>query len=76
MNRRTVLQTALAAGLPVALPARQTTQPPQSLQQFDAHEPLVIERPHSGKPREGQVVVAIQPHSDDIPLFAAGTVSS
>jgi LmbE family N-acetylglucosaminyl deacetylase len=44
------------------------------LQQFDAHAPLVIERPRAGKPRAGQVVVAIQPHSDDIPLFAAGTV--
>lgn len=60
--------------MPVALPARQATPPSQSLQQFDAHEPFVIERPRSGKPREGQVVVAIQPHSDDIPLFAAGTV--
>ena len=74
MNRRTFLQTALAAGLPIAPSARQTTLPAQSLEQFDAHAPLVIERPRSGKPREGQVVVAIQPHSDDIPLFAAGTV--
>jgi LmbE family N-acetylglucosaminyl deacetylase len=74
MNRRLFLQTALAAGMPMALPARQTTPSSQSLQQFDAHEPFVIERPRSGKPREGQVVVAIQPHSDDIPLFAAGTV--
>ena len=76
MNRRTFLQTTLAAGLPVAWPARQTAQqsPSPSLQQFDAHEPLVIERPRTGKPRAGQVVVAIQPHSDDIPLFAAGTV--
>ncbi len=48
------------------------TGPP--LRQFDAHEPLVIERPREGKPRAGQVVVAVQPHADDIPLFAAGTV--
>jgi LmbE family N-acetylglucosaminyl deacetylase len=54
--------------------ARQAAQQSPPLQQFDAHEPLVIERQRSGKPREGQVVVAIQPHSDDIPLFAAGTV--
>lgn len=73
MNRRTFLQTALAATVPAAVSARQTP-PPQSLQQFDAHTPLVIERPRSGKPREGQVLVAVQPHSDDIPLFAAGTV--
>jgi LmbE family N-acetylglucosaminyl deacetylase len=74
MNRRTFLQTALAAGLPGALPARHMAQQPAALQPFDAHAPLVIERPRSGKPRAGQVVVAIQPHSDDIPLFAAGTV--
>jgi len=74
MNRRTFLQTTLAAGVPVALSARQAPQPSPALQQFDAHEPFVIERPRSGKPREGQVLVAIQPHSDDIPLFAAGTV--
>ena len=74
MNRRTFLQTTLAAGVPFSMAARQTAQPSQSLKQFDAHEPLVIERPRSGKPREGQVLVAIQPHSDDIPLFAAGTV--
>ena len=60
--------------MPVALPARRGTQAPPSLQPLDAHEPLVIERPRSGKPRQGQVLVAIQPHADDIPLFAAGTV--
>ena len=49
-------------------------QPAPPLQQFDAHTPLVIERPREGKPRAGQVVLAIQPHSDDIPLFGAGTV--
>jgi LmbE family N-acetylglucosaminyl deacetylase len=74
VNRRAFLQTALAAGLPGALPARQTAQPSQLLQPFDAHAPLVIERPRSGKPRAGQVVAVVQPHVDDVPLFAAGTV--
>jgi LmbE family N-acetylglucosaminyl deacetylase len=74
MNRRTFLQTALAAGVPLSLPARQAAQSSAPLKQFDAHEPLVVERPRSGRPREGQVLVAVQPHSDDIPLFAAGTV--
>jgi hypothetical protein len=36
---------------------------------------LVIERPAEGRPHTGKVLVAIQPHSDDIPLFAAGTVA-
>ena len=74
MNRRAFLQTALAAGVPAALSARQTAQQPSSLHPFDAHAPLVIERPRSGRPRAGQVVAAIQPHADDIPLFAAGTL--
>jgi len=36
--------------------------------------PLVIERPQPGKPHQGKVLAAIQPHCDDIPIFAAGTV--
>ncbi len=89
MERRRFLHAAMAlgmAGAPTALlrgrqvagggfsgqTAGQASGP--QLLQFDAHEPLVVERPREGSPRAGQVVVAIQPHSDDIPLFAAGTV--
>ena len=36
---------------------------------------LVVERVANGTPRAGKVLVAIQPHSDDIPIFAAGTVA-
>ncbi len=36
---------------------------------------IVIERSMPGKPHQGKVLAAIQPHSDDIPLFAAGTVA-
>jgi LmbE family N-acetylglucosaminyl deacetylase len=38
-------------------------------------EEIVIERPVPGKPHKGKVLLAIQPHSDDIPLYAAGTVA-
>jgi LmbE family N-acetylglucosaminyl deacetylase len=34
-----------------------------------------IERPASGRPHAGKVLLAIQAHSDDIPLSAAGTVA-
>ena len=34
----------------------------------------VIERRQSGKPHQGKVVAAIQPHCDDIPIFAGGTL--
>lgn len=34
-----------------------------------------IERPVTGKPHKGKVLLAIQPHSDDIPLSAGGLVA-
>lgn len=36
---------------------------------------VVIERSQSGQPHKGKVLAAIQPHSDDLSLFAAGTVA-
>src|SRR5579862_5917483 len=33
-----------------------------------------IERPLQGKPHQGKVLAAIQPHCDDVPIFAGGTV--
>jgi LmbE family N-acetylglucosaminyl deacetylase len=38
-------------------------------------ETVVIERHVTGKPHKGKVLLAIQAHSDDIPLFAGGTVA-
>ena len=38
-------------------------------------EEIIIERPMPGKPHKGKVLLAIQAHSDDIPLFAGGTVA-
>ena len=35
----------------------------------------VLERPLPGTPHKGKVLIAIQPHSDDIALFSAGTVA-
>src|SRR6266702_1784506 len=34
-----------------------------------------IERPRTGLPHKGKVLLAIQPHSDDIALICAGTVA-
>src|SRR6266702_3258219 len=33
-----------------------------------------IERKRPGRPHRGKMLAAIQPHCDDIPIFAAGTV--
>ena len=41
-----------------------------------AAEPAVtIERDAQGKPHAGKVLAAIQPHADDLPIFAGGTVA-
>lgn len=36
---------------------------------------VFLERPIEGTPYKGKVLAAIQPHSDDIAIFAAGTVA-
>jgi LmbE family N-acetylglucosaminyl deacetylase len=36
---------------------------------------VVVERYQPGKPHQGKVLAAIQPHCDDLPLFAGGTIS-
>ena len=36
---------------------------------------VTVERGLPGRPHEGKVLAAIQPHCDDIPLFAGGTVA-
>ena len=46
---------------------------PEELLQAD--EEIVIERKQKGKPHTGKVLLAIQAHSDDIPLFAGGLVA-
>ena len=35
----------------------------------------MLERATEGTPHKGKVLLAIQAHTDDIPLFAAGTVA-
>ena len=35
---------------------------------------VTIERKQAGKPHRGKMLAAIQPHCDDIPIFAGGTV--
>lgn len=68
MNRRLFLQYGITA---TALAQQQIRPTPDA---FDDHGGVVIEKARSGKPHQGKVLVAIQPHSDDIPIFAAGTV--
>jgi LmbE family N-acetylglucosaminyl deacetylase len=47
----------------------------QSPQQTSGSGGVFIERAVAGKPHAGKVLAAVQPHADDIPLFAGGTVA-
>ncbi|MBM3813615.1 MAG: hypothetical protein FJW20_18480 [Acidimicrobiia bacterium] len=70
MERRGFLQNTIAAGAYAHAAQSQTAEPVT----HEEHGGLVIERAAAGRPHEGKVLAAIQPHSDDIPIFAAGAV--
>jgi len=46
----------------------------QNRVRFDQSSQVILEREQPGQPHKGKVLAAIQPHSDDLPLFAAGTI--
>src|SRR5205809_1949699 len=68
LNRRDFLATTLASA---ALAQAQLRE----LQAQETPREVVIERPAEGTPHKGKVLLAVQAHSDDIPLTAAGTVA-
>ena len=70
MLRRNFL-THLTAGSAIAQFAlsHATAQSPSS------DRAIFLERPANGQPHKGKVLLALQAHSDDIPLSAAGTVA-
>ena len=63
MKRRDFLCRALAGCSLLHCPARA------------ADPEVTIERDAPGKPHAGKVLAAIQPHADDLPIFAGGTVA-
>ena len=76
MKRREFVGGAFAGGVWGAAGsgfARQNSSAREFSAFVDAQ--VVIERPLAGKPHAGKVLAAIQPHADDIPLFAAGTIA-
>jgi LmbE family N-acetylglucosaminyl deacetylase len=63
MNRRSFLwSTSLAAA------------PQEALRSWAQTEPVILERDQPGQPHKGRVLAAIQPHCDDLPLFAGGAI--
>jgi LmbE family N-acetylglucosaminyl deacetylase len=82
MKRREFLETTLAGGAVVRAGGTRSdggrlneqaagSAPAQMVREGE----IVIERSIPGRPHQGKVLAAIQPHSDDIPLFAGGTVA-
>src|SRR5262249_17118730 len=67
-NRRDVLTATVASAAFVQ------AQPQQAPAQERPRE-VFLERAAEGSPHKGKVLLAIQAHSDDIPLMAAGTVA-
>lgn len=67
-NRREVLAASLtSAALVHASPEEEQAQEKPS--------EVFLERPAEGMPHKGKVLLAVQAHSDDIPLMASGTVA-
>src|SRR5215204_1497932 len=76
MQRRNFFGSSLSAGLMQGTPEPQIDREYQSggTGGVAYQEPVTIERKVAGKPHQGKVLAAIQPHCDDIPIFAGGTV--
>jgi len=77
MRRRRFLEASLLGGVtPVAAQAppapRETEAGGTGATSYQVQ--AAIERRQPGKPHQGKVLAAIQPHCDDISIFAAGTV--
>jgi len=67
MERRSFLSGSIALGLtPPSFDKEQ--QPPEK-------QEITVERFQPGQPHQGKVLAAIQPHNDDVPIFAGGTVA-
>src|SRR4051812_41603622 len=65
MLRRNFCTSLIAGGALGRLARAQQSAPAAS----------ILERPRAGRPHDGKVLLAVQAHSDDIPLFASGTVA-
>src|SRR5690349_6384927 len=78
MKRRGFISDFLVGGALLNTRASNISQlasvPPQAPSPT-AGEAVFVERSASGRPYAGKVLAAIQPHTDDIPIFAGGTVA-
>jgi LmbE family N-acetylglucosaminyl deacetylase len=70
MLRRNFFTHLMAGSTMAKLAAR-----PLAAQNQPSGPNIFLERPATGQPHKGKVLLALQAHSDDIPLSAAGTVA-
>jgi len=84
MRRKEFLQKGLATSVLIGSSAWVSASPNAAQNAPDNKVPwgydvnyseVMIERPVKGKPHKGKILLAIQPHSDDIPLSAGGLVA-
>ena len=76
-RREFVAKTLVGGALARSSPAAGSRGPgsPQGQADWSQRGEVVIERASPGRPHEGKVLAAIQPHVDDVPIFAGGTVA-
>src|SRR5580765_154757 len=76
MQRRKFLGSSFAAGMFLQDGAAQSERELEASGTGSTAYKLdvTVERKRLGKPHRGKVLAAIQPHCDDIPIFAGGTV--
>lgn len=72
MKRRQFLEGSLAGGALFGAAPFAAAQPAASPR--DTQAEVFLERDKQDQPHKGKVLAAIQPHCDDIPIFAGGTV--
>lgn len=69
MIRRDFINDGIALSLAGQVPFRSKSA------KSEIADNVVIEKYQPGKPHQGKVFAAIQPHCDDLPLFAGGTIA-
>jgi LmbE family N-acetylglucosaminyl deacetylase len=76
MDRREFIGKSVAAGMVRGGPAAQAQREPEAggTGSTSYSVDVTIERKQPGKPHRGKVLAAIQPHCDDIPIFAGGAI--
>ena len=67
MDRRRFIGSTMTGGVLLGSPQTRMRDNPRQPEVF-------LERDQTGQPHKGKVLAAIQPHCDDLPLFAGGTI--